>query len=138
MTEGDLHVQPGLVIGSGELTWRFGPSSGPGGQHANRANTRAEVSWDVLASVSVDDAQRDRLLDVFGPVVTAAASDERSQKRNRDLARRRLAERLAAALHVEAPRRPSKPTAASRRRRLEGKRRRSELKSGRRPPSPDD
>lgn len=137
MTEGDLPVMPGLVIGAGELTWRFGPSSGPGGQHANRAHTRAEVSWDVLASVAVDDARRARLLDVFGPVVTAAASDERSQKRNRDLARRRLAERVAAALHVDPPRRPSRPTAASRKRRLEDKRRRSELKSGRRPPSPD-
>src|SRR5436190_4134822 len=84
-----------------ELEWRFSASGGPGGQHANTANTRAEVRFDVAASPSLGPRQRARLLEKVGPTVRVVASDERSQARNRDLALERLAGRLAAALRTE-------------------------------------
>ena len=123
-----LRVSRGLVIPVEELSWRFTPSGGPGGQHANKASTRAEVTFAVDSSPSLGPRQRARLLERLGPTVRAAASQERSQARNRELALRRLADRLAAALRVEPPRRPTQPTAASRARRLEDKRRRSARK----------
>ena len=127
-----LRVSRSCAIPLSELRWRFSRSGGPGGQHANTADTRAEVIFDVAASTALGPRQRARLLDKLGPEVRVVASDERSQARNRDLAMRRLAERLAAALHVEAPRRPTRPTKASKERRLEAKRRQSERKRGRR------
>src|SRR5262245_62603082 len=87
-----------------ELEWRFSGSGGPGGQHANTANTRAEVRFDVAASPSLGPRQRARLLDKLGPVVRVVAADERSQARNRDLALERLAARLHDALKVARPR----------------------------------
>ena len=117
-----------------ELRWRFSRSGGPGGQHANTADTRAEVRFDVAGSPSLGPRQRARLLERLGPEVRAVADDERSQARNRALALERLGGRLATALRVEAPRRPTRPTKASRVRRLESKRRQSERKRLRRPP----
>ena len=114
-----------------ELTWRFTTSGGPGGQHANRSHTAAEVSFDVAGSPSLGPRQRARLLDRLGPVVRAAASDERSQTRNRDLALERLRSRLAAALAVEAPRVATRPSRAAKERRLEDKRRNAERKRSR-------
>jgi ribosome-associated protein len=111
-----------------ELEWRFSGSGGPGGQHANTANTRAEVRFDVAHSPSLGPRQRARLLERLGPVVRVVASDERSQARNRDLALERLAARLAEGLHVERPRVATKPSPAKRRARLESKRRRAEVK----------
>ena len=121
-----------------ELSWRFTPSGGPGGQHANRSSTRAEVTWDVRASSSITEDQRRVLLERLGPVVTVAADDERSQKRNRDLARNRLARRIGGALVEDKPRRPTRPTKGSQRRRLDEKRRRSMVKKQRDRPSRDD
>jgi ribosome-associated protein len=121
-----------------ELSWRFTPSGGPGGQHANRSSTRAEVTWDVKASTSITEDQRRVLLERLGPVVTVAADDERSQKRNRDLARNRLARRIGGALVEDKPRRPTRPTKGSQRRRLDEKRRRSMVKKQRDRPSRDD
>ena len=115
-------------IPSDELEWRFTPSGGPGGQHANRSHTRVEVRFDVASSPSLGPRQRARLLERLGPVVRVVADDERSQSRNRALALERLRERLAEGLKLDAPRRPTAPTAGSRRRRLEAKRRRSETK----------
>ena len=115
-----------------ELRWRFSRSGGPGGQHANTADTRVEVVFDVAGSPSLGPRQRQRLLEKLGPEVRAVASDERSQLRNRALALERLAARLADALHVEAPRRPTKPTRGSQVRRVEAKRQRSETKRLRR------
>jgi ribosome-associated protein len=138
VTGEDLVVTPGLVLPARELVWRFGPSSGPGGQHANRSHTRAELRWDVLSSSVLDQDQRHRLLDVFGPVVVTVADRSRSQNQNREQARRRLAERVEAALHVDKPRQATRPGAGAERRRLAGKRRRAELKVSRRRPSPDD
>lgn len=122
------------VIPLSELEWKFTASGGPGGQHANRSNTRAEVRFDVVTSPSLLDVHRDRLLERLGPVVRVVADDERSQLRNRDLALERLRGRLAEALRVERTRRPTAPTRASQQRRLEAKKRRSDVKRTRRPP----
>jgi ribosome-associated protein len=115
-----------------ELTWRFSASGGPGGQHVNTSNTRAEVTFDVAGSPSLPVWARERLAGRLGPVVTVAASDRRSQARNRELALARLAARLAAALEVAPARRPTRPTLASQRRRVEAKRRRGAVKRDRR------
>jgi len=113
---------------------RASRSSGPGGQHANVTASRVEASFDVLASSSLSAAQRERLLARAGPRPVAVAQDERSQARNRELALARLRERLAQALAPAKPHRPTKPTAASRERRLADKRRASERKRERRRP----
>ena len=133
-----LRVSRSLVIPLDELDWRFTGSGGPGGQHANTANTRVELRFDVEASPSLGPRQRARLIERLGSVVRVVASDERSQLRNREIALDRLAERLGQALRVERPRRPTKPTAASRERRLESKRHLAEKKRKRRPPRGDD
>jgi ribosome-associated protein len=111
-----------------ELEWRFGPSGGPGGQHANTSNTRAEVHFDIAASPSLGPRQRARLLERLGPVVRVVAGDARSQARNRELALERLRSRLAEGLRIERRRVATRPTGAARQARLEGKRRRGELK----------
>jgi ribosome-associated protein len=113
---------------------RASRSSGPGGQHANVTASRVEASFDVLASPTLTDTQRERLLERVGERVVAIAQDERSQARNRELALTRLAERLASALAVPKRRRATRPTAASRERRLQAKRRATERKRERRPP----
>jgi ribosome-associated protein len=127
-----LVVTRSCAIPLAELRWRFSRSGGPGGQHANTADTRAEVVFDVAGSPSLGPRQRQRLLDKLGPEVRAVASDERSQVRNRALALDRLRERLADALHVDTPRRPTRPTRSSQVRRVDAKRRRSETKRLRR------
>lgn len=132
-----LRVSGSLSIPLAELSWRFSRSGGPGGQHANTADTRVEVRYDVAGSPSLGPRQRARLLERLGPEVRVVVSDERSQARNRDLALTRLGERLAAALRVTAPRRPTRPTKASVERRLEDKRRRAGRKAGRQRPDPD-
>ncbi len=113
---------------------RASRSSGPGGQHANVTASRVEASFDVLASPTLTDAQRERVLARAGPRVVAIAQDARSQAHNRELALTRLGERLAAALAIPKRRRTTRPTAASRERRLQTKRRDSERKRKRRPP----
>lgn len=133
-----LRVTPSCSIRMDELEWRFSASGGPGGQHANTSNTRAEVRFDVAGSPSLGPRQRARLLERLGPDVRVVASDERSQSRNRELALERLRVRLADALRVERPRRPTAPTKAARRKRVEAKRQRGEVKRGRARPGPDD
>lgn len=125
---GLLRVAPGVDIRLGELDWRFSPAGGPGGQHANTSNTRAEVSLDLTNSPSLPGWARERLVRRLGATVTASAGERRSQAQNRQLALERLRSRLAAGLKVERVRRPTRPTGASQRRRLEEKRRRGELK----------
>ena len=127
-----LRVAPGVVIRLEELEWRFSPAGGPGGQHANTSNTRAEVTFDIASSPTLAGWARNRLTARLGERVTVSAGERRSQAQNRRLALERLAERLAAALEVERPRRPTRPTDASQRRRLEAKRRRGHLKRQRR------
>jgi ribosome-associated protein len=133
-----LHVRRGLDLPLSEITWRATASGGPGGQHANRTLSRVEVEFDVGASSVLGPRQRQRLLDRVGPVVRASAAETRSQARNRQLALERLASRIDAALRVEAPRRPTRPTKSSQVRRVEAKRRRSEVKRRRRRPGDDD
>jgi ribosome-associated protein len=132
-----LRIDEHLAIPLGEIAVRASRSSGPGGQHANVTASRVEASFDVRASASLSDEQRERLLARAGERVVAVAQDERSQARNRELALRRLAERIARALVVPAKRRPTRPTAASQARRLEGKRRDAVRKLERRRPGTD-
>jgi len=131
----ELRVNDELSIPIAEVELRASRSSGPGGQHANVTASRVEAVFDVRASAMLDESQRERLLRRAGPVVTAVAQEARGQARNRDLALDRLAEKLAAALVVPRRRRPTKPSRAARKRRLEGKRRVGERKRGRRRPS---
>ncbi|HVE45573.1 MAG TPA: alternative ribosome rescue aminoacyl-tRNA hydrolase ArfB [Acidimicrobiales bacterium] len=123
-----LQVNRSCAISLAELEWRFSGSGGPGGQHANTSNTRVELVFDVEHSPSLGPGQRERLLRRLGPVVRVVASDERSQARNRQLALERLRVRLADGLHVPTARRPTRPTAGSRQRRLDAKQRRATLK----------
>ncbi len=133
-----LHVRRGLDLPLSEITWRATTPGGPGGQHANRTLSRVELEFDVGDSSVLGPRQRQRLLDRVGPVVRASASESRSQARNRQLALERLAARIDAALRVEAPRRATRPTKSSQVRRVEAKRRRAEVKRGRRRPGDDD
>lgn len=123
-----LQITGTCAIPLSELEWRFTGSGGPGGQHANTSNTRVELVFDVEHSPSLDPAQRARLLERLGPVVRVVASDERSQGRNRQLALERLRTKLADGLHMATVRRPTRPTAGSRQRRLDSKQRRATLK----------
>ena len=118
-----------------EIQLRFSRSSGPGGQHAQRSETRVEAILDVEASSALTEAQKRRVVARAGPTLRSVAQDERSQWRNRELAVERLVDTLRTALKVERKRRPTKPTAAARERRREQKKRRSETKRLRRPPS---
>jgi ribosome-associated protein len=130
-----LRVTSSCAIPLDELTWRFARSGGPGGQHANTSDTRAEVRFSIATSPSLGPRQRARLLERLGPVVTVAASDSRSQARNRELALERLRAKLAEALRREKPRRPTRPTRGARERRLDAKRQVSARKRDRqRPP----
>jgi ribosome-associated protein len=134
----DLRITERLTIPLAEVLLRTSRSSGPGGQHANVTASRVEASFDVLASRALSESQRARILARAGERIVAVAQDERSQTRNRDLALKRLAERLARALAVPRQRRPTRPTAASRERRLQAKRRATDRKRGRRPPAADE
>lgn len=129
-----LRITGELAIPLSEVTVRASRSSGPGGQHANVTASRVEASFDVLASPTLTDVQRERVLARVGPRVVAISQDERSQARNRELALARLGERLAGALATPKRRRATRPTAASRERRLAAKRRGTERKRERRPP----
>ncbi len=133
-THGRLRITSRLSVPLSEVTVRTSRSSGPGGQHANVTASRVEASFDVRASPTLTEAQRERVLARVGPRVVAIAQDGRSQARNRELALARLSERLARALAVPKSRRATAPTLASRERRLAAKRRAAERKRERRPP----
>jgi ribosome-associated protein len=130
-----MPVARGVAIPLSEIQLRASRSSGPGGQHANVTASRIEATFDPAASSALTEDQKRRVVARCGPVVRATAQDTRSQARNRELALERLRSRLASALATQRKRRPTRPTAASRKRRLESKRRRSELKRQRRPPA---
>jgi ribosome-associated protein len=127
-----LRVSGELTLPLGEIELRTSRSSGPGGQHANVTASRVEAVFDVADSPSLSETQRERLLARVGARVVAVAQDERSQSRNRELALRRLAERLAAGLQVPRTRRATRPSAAARERRLTEKRQTAERKRARR------
>jgi ribosome-associated protein len=133
-----LAVGQRFVIPAHELQWRFSASGGPGGQHVNTSNTRAELTFDIARSSVLRPWHRATLTEHYGDALRVVASDERSQSRNRVLAMQRLAARLDEALRDQRPRRPTKPTQAARRRRLETKQHRSQLKQSRRSGHPED
>jgi ribosome-associated protein len=124
-----------VAIPRSEIELRFSRSSGPGGQHAQRTETRVEAVFDVESSAALTDAQKRRVVGRAGPVLRAISQDERSQWRNRELAVERLVEQLREALRVRPRRVPTKPSGEARERRLQEKRRRGEVKRLRRPPS---
>ena len=129
-----IRVTRSVSLHPDEIELRVSRSSGPGGQHANKTETRVEAVFDAEASASLSAAQKRRVVARAGPVLRAVAQDERSQARNRELAVERLVAKLAEALRVERRRRPTRPTAASRERRLAEKRRRGNVKRGRAAP----
>jgi ribosome-associated protein len=133
-----LMVTDSVRVPRHELDVRFSSSGGPGGQHANKTSTRAELTFDVRSSSAFTPVQRERVIAKLGPVVRVVADAERSQLRNRALAEERLVEKLRAALHVPRSRRATKPTRGSQRRRVDAKRQRCETKRYRRPPTHDD
>jgi ribosome-associated protein len=130
-----IRVTRAVSIPLSEIELRFSRSSGPGGQHAQKSETRVEAVFDVDASTALSPTQKARVARKAGSILRAVAQDERSQARNRELAVERVAEQLRDALKVERKRVPTKPTAQSKQRRLEAKRRRAELKRLRRPPA---
>jgi ribosome-associated protein len=127
-----------LALPLGEIELRFSRSSGPGGQHAQKTETRVEAVFDVEASTVLTDAQKRRLVKRAGPLVRTVAQEERSQWRNRELALERLGEAIAAGLKVRRRRRPTQPSPEARRRRLAEKRRRGETKRLRGEPNSDE
>ena len=129
-----IQVNTSLTIPDAELQLKFTPSGGPGGQHANKSNTRVDLSWDISSSESVTESQRAKLVERFGEVVRVVVEDERSQLRNRALAEERRGARVATALTPVRKRRATKPTKGSKRRRLDSKKRTSEKKRLRRDP----
>ncbi len=129
-----IRVTRSVVLPLAEIELRFSRSSGPGGQHANTAETRVEALFDVVASGALTDVQKRRVLTKTGSMIKAVAQDERSQWRNRELAVERVAEQLRTALRVERKRVPTKPSRAAKERRLTSKKRRGETKKLRRPP----
>lgn len=133
-----ITINPSLVVPDAELQERFSASGGPGGQHANKAATRVELTWDLEASEVLGDHQQRVLIEHFGPVVRVVVDDERSQLRNREIAEERLAARVRTALTPEKPRRATKPTRGSQRRRVEKKRQKSRTKQLRQRPTRDD
>ncbi|MFC5299317.1 MAG: alternative ribosome rescue aminoacyl-tRNA hydrolase ArfB [Brachybacterium tyrofermentans] len=144
----DLHVPAGpgaphgLRIPAAELAEQFTHASGPGGQGVNTSDSRVQLRLDLATTTAVDDDQRERLLSVLAPrlagsVLTVSAEEHRAQRRNRVAARERLSAILREAIAPPVVRRPTKPTKGSKRRRLDGKRRRSETKQNRRRPGVD-
>jgi ribosome-associated protein len=132
MSGESIQVTRSVSIPRFEIELRFSRSSGPGGQHAQKSDTRVEATFDVEASAALSDAQKRRVIAKAGPVLRAVAQDERSQWRNRELATERLVEALREALRVPRKRKPTKPSKAARERRLEAKKRRGHVKRLRR------
>jgi ribosome-associated protein len=127
-----IQVTRSVAVPTSEIELRTSRSSGPGGQHAQKSETRVEAIFDVRASDALTEAQKRRVLAKAGPVLRAVAQDERSQLRNKELATARLVAMLRDALRVERRRLATEPTRASRERRLEEKRRRGQVKRLRR------
>jgi ribosome-associated protein len=127
----DLSVGPGCSVPATEVTWRFGPSGGPGGQHANRVNSRVEAELDLESARGIDDEVRALLVDRLGPTLRVVVDAGRSQARNRDRALDLLEQRMQEALRVRRPRRPTRPGRGAVERRLSAKRRKAQRKSER-------
>ena len=130
-------IRPGLHIPAAWIDESFSTSGGPGGQHANRSRTRVELRLDLRGCPTFSEHQRSLLVERFGPELRVVVDDERSQLRNRRLALDRLRRRLADALKLDPPRRPTRPSRGSVERRLDAKRRQGDRKRDRRRPSDD-
>jgi ribosome-associated protein len=123
-------IPDGLVIAAAELVEQFSRSSGPGGQSVNTTDSRVELRFDVRESTALDEAQRRRALERLGPIVVVTASEHRSQLRNRNAARERLADRIREALAPPPLKRvPTKPSRGAQRRRVDSKVRRGRVKA---------
>jgi ribosome-associated protein len=136
--DGGVVVNRSLVVPAHELQWRFTGSGGPGGQHANTANTKVELRFSIAGSEALGPRQRARLAERLGETVVVTVSASRSQARNRTIAQERLAERMRAALAVTPERRATAPSRSADRRRLDEKKRRADAKVLRRRPATDD
>jgi ribosome-associated protein len=136
--EEGVRVNRTVVIPVHELDVRFAASGGPGGQHANRSNTRVDLRFDVLASSALGSRQKQRVVERLGPVIRVVVDAERSQMRNRAIANQRLASKLAGALRVPTARVATKPSRAAKARRLDAKRMRGDVKRQRTRPPTDD
>ncbi|MGA2925649.1 MAG: alternative ribosome rescue aminoacyl-tRNA hydrolase ArfB [Solirubrobacteraceae bacterium] len=136
--EDPMPIGHNAAVALREIELRASRSSGPGGQHANVTASRIEAVFDVAASTSLSDEQKRRIIARAGPRVAAVAQDARSQLRNRELALGRLQRRLTNALAFQRPRHATRPTSASVRARLQGKRHQAQRKRSRRAPSEDD
>lgn len=134
----DLIVRPGLTIPAAEILERFSRSSGPGGQHVNKSETRVELRFDIGGSPTLSEFHRERLVAAFGPEIRVVVDEERSQLRNRTIARERLSAKLRNALTPVRARRPTRATRGSQIRRLDSKRQRGQTKQNRRRPGDDD
>jgi ribosome-associated protein len=133
-----MQVSSSCAIPVAELEWRYSASGGPGGQHANRSNTRVEITFDIQNSPSLSAWERSKMIERFGTELRVVAADERSQLRNRELAVERMTARLASALVVQRSRRATKPSRGAKQRRLTNKKQRSQTKANRRKPTRDD
>jgi ribosome-associated protein len=133
-----LPITGSVAIPLGEIELRTTRSSGPGGQHANVTDSRVEASFDVAASATLSDGQKARVIAKAGPTIRAVSQDARSQLRNRELALERLAGKLRDALHVDRPRRPTKPSRRAKAKRVDAKKQVGERKRGRQRPRLDD
>ena len=129
-----LYIKPNLRIPVSEIIWRFNPSGGPGGQHANKSNTRVEAELVLTQLTEIDDQTKSLLIRKLGATVRVVEDSTRSQNRNRNSALQRIEKLLISALHEEKKRKPTKPSRSSNERRLEVKKRRSNLKADRKPP----
>jgi ribosome-associated protein len=134
MERESIRVTRSVSLPVSEIELRVSRSSGPGGQHAQKTETRVEALLEIQSTTALTETQKRRVIGRAGPVLRAVAQDERSQLRNRELAIERLVDKLRAALAVPRRRVPTTPTAAARERRLEEKKRRSRVKDLRRPP----
>ena len=135
----DLEISPTVTVPASELSWRFSRSSGPGGQHVNTTDSRAELRWNVAETAALAEGQRELLLrrlerKLVDGVITVTASEERSQLRNREIALAKLAGIVRAGLVPQSVRRASKPTRGSARRHRAAKELRSATKQQRRRP----
>lgn len=130
-----IEINQSLVVPDAELDWKYTTSGGPGGQHANRSSTRVHLTWNIAESAVLTGETRSRLLSKLGAVVRVDVDDHRSQLRNRDVAAERLAEKVRAALVRPRKRKATKPSRGAKRRRLEGKKQRSNTKKLRQKPT---
>ena len=129
-----LFIKPGLRIPVSEIVWNFNPSGGPGGQHANKANTRVEAELTITHLTEIDEHTKSLIIEKIGESLRVVEDSTRSQNRNRKKALQRMEKRLIDAVQIEKKRKPTKPSRSSNERRLQVKKRRSKLKADRKPP----